>query len=295
MTAIACRNMPRACIIAVFALGYSIQAQDIDLHPAIHPGELLTYVVHFTRGNTSSNQWAFSGSLTDTMIGQFSRWSTRNLRCDSLNIWAICPYESAWVGPVVPQTKSISDSAVRSRTRRLYCVFDATDFDYTEFDFLTTWEFTPHDSIKMIAVQPLATPHWNTTVPIRSTLFPDGSVLLLLFRYGSGGDKFVTPIEKVQFLRSTDGKQFKPFYERLSEPFNMQAYLYQYDVRWLMSPFYSVAEFGEFMTLQPVQSRLNGLRSLDSTTSRVLNLWHLAKDTLKIDTTLYLPFYGRDN
>ncbi len=289
----ATRSMLLFCALFFIAIGSCARVRELDLRPNISIKNMLTYVLHLTRESTSSDKWVISSSVTDTLIGQYSRWSRENLKCDSLSVWAICPYDSAWTRPLVPGLKLIKDSSVLSRARRLYCVYDATDFDYSEFEFLTTWEFTTQDSIRLIGAQSLATKHWHTSVPMRCTLFPDGSVLLLLFRYGSGGDKFVTPIEKVQFLRSLDGQRFETFYERLSEPYNTHAYAYQFDVTWLMQPFYSVAEFGEYMTLEPEQSRFNGLRSLDSTSSRVLNLWDLAKKTLSIDTTSLVPFYDR--
>lgn len=110
--------------------------------------------------------------------------------------------------------------------------------------------------------------------------FPDGSILMYIHNSGGdecdwwGGDTF---------LRGEDICNFRPFYSNGWSGQHGQEN--QYYLKFISGPAYQVLETSNYFspdTLYPSEDCQ--FFKLDSATSRVLNLWQMAKDSFEIDT-----------
>jgi hypothetical protein len=163
-----------------------------------------------------------------------------------------------------------------------YLMSDAQGYSEGAVDVLIVWEETNHDSLRFLCAQigPYGAGLTSLWVE-RAVKLPDESILLYVRSYGADGGK---SWGSDMFLRATVLCDFRPFYTN-SWVSTLRTKVH-YDAADLDFGRYRVLELTDFRSPDSSQERVDYFAMrIDSADVRVIDLWRVAVDSFKIDTT----------
>ena len=217
-----------------------------------------------------------SFSLELDSVGGFRSASSRR-KVDHDLIWLYVPDES-----FVEFRYSDDGRYIKSMPRRAFCMMqDACGYG-SGYKVLTCWEFLGKDSIRFLGLDFGGYADGMGVTRIRRLAqLPDSSVLLCIENEGAdGGEGW----GESAFLREVAPCQFDKFYEENWQT-ETRRYVF-FDLEGLYSDQYRVTRIIEFMGVDPYRKGVDSpaLRP-DSARADVIDLWNLAVDFFKLDTT----------
>jgi hypothetical protein len=142
---------------------------------------------------------------------------------------------------------------------------------------LTTWELIEPDSMKLVCAQEgyFGGGYSHSRIMLQS-IFPDGSILLIIYSSGGDGGDFDRGFS---FYRGNSPCEFRRFY---SGGYDQDSDLWvSFD---LTTFFYNTTTIVETTVYANTKLDSTGLFDAhpDSTSSRIINLWEIAKDSFNI-------------
>ncbi len=233
-------------------------------------------------------------SPADTIIGndtikilKFCRWKIgprdssirKGPSCDSL------PEGNIWFQPDTDDHIDTGEKEVRRNRFPYYDFYIMTEADRDwegGASILTTWQRIIGDSLKFLCGISGSFGDYGSTGDIKWIgRFPDSSILLYVASYASdecewGGGNI--------FFRGTNFCDFRPFYKKHWS--GNHGIVEEYYLQFIGFPNYQIMETSIYSSMDTVTLPVDCPNfKLDSAVSRVLNLWQMAIDSFKIDTS----------
>ncbi len=149
-------------------------------------------------------------------------------------------------------------------------------------DVLTLWQRVGRDSLRFVCAQDqYYGGNLSRAWVEKGAQFPDGSVMLCVHEAFGDADAY---FEKFSFLRGESPCELRPFYVRQYDQ-DSKAEL-RYDFSHMSSSPFRVTETSLYVSLDSSgENRIDPRTILDSASSRVIDLWEIARDSLGIHST----------